>query len=800
MEKEEKCFSCGEETTNYYEYLHFRAALCSTDHLLDFHCNMSQIFLDDDLNVLIDRSVPFVLDARTEVSSDSLSTEGEKTPCFACGRETSHYYNYQHFEAALCCLDHKEAFHREFLESCLDESGKFSVDLLPLAFKKPSMKRSRSKGRSSKSSSSKSSSSGSRSKSRGRSGSPLKKIKGKAKSAKSGLKNRSKSPLVKIKGKTKSTTTNLKNRSKSPLKKVKQSASSVKSRSKSPINKIKNKTKSATTNIKNRSKSPIAKVKSRSKSPVKSAAGLLKNPLRSGSGATSRTRLPFRGKKNTKSLNPIKRLSGSGKTKSSSSSSSKSSGSSSSGRGSKPLPSVPKTKKGSGSSSSSSGSGSKPLPSVPKTKKGGSSSSSSSGSKPLPKTPKKRSSSSGSSGSGSGSKPLPATPKTKKSSSSSSSSGSGSVIKPLPKTPTKKVSDSGSSSSRSKKSPTTPQKKRSSRSRSRTSESRSGSEERSRGSSRSSSRSSSSSGSGSSSTEREGEGESTSRGKKSTLQKLTKVAKSSGRVAKSAAQSGARTVSKAVSKARSVSPSLRPRIRSGSGSGSFSDAGSVSDNDNDYEREPVQRESVQQNPRSATQRSSGESSEEREERKVRRDFYENRNKPQSVTQQNEARAATYSEREVLRNAPEWSGRYGYGSGWKTRYKWFPSVFTPSVYAVWFPHTRWEPYYILDDSFITAYERDFTVPPNSAYIINNRVQWPQKLPQLPKFKEVGIDLGGIRHQAETLSGEEMENVMKVQHDINEKLAELKLRYNTYVNRGYWPVPDLDREQFSWVKIV
>ena len=266
---------------------------------------------------------------------------------------------------------------------------------------------------------------------------------------------------------------------------------------------------------------------------------------------------------------------------------------------------------------------------------------------------------------------------------------------------------------------------------------------------------------------------------------MTKVAKSSGRKAKNAAQSGARSVVNTVARARSISPSLRPRSTS-SGSGSFRNSGS--------EEEQIYREDrVRNNSQILNERSDDESSEERQERRARRDFYENRGNEQSTQR---------SPRSESPRSEYWKnpGGYGYGLGWRTRYRWFPLLFTPSVYTVWYPHSRWEPYYILENSFVEAFERDFTLPPNSAFRINTRVRWPTNLPPLPKFKEVGINLAEIRYQTEQLTEQQRTNIMKVQHDINVKLAELKLRFNTYVNRGYWPVPDLDREQFSWVKVI
>lgn len=271
------------------------------------------------------------------------------------------------------------------------------------------------------------------------------------------------------------------------------------------------------------------------------------------------------------------------------------------------------------------------------------------------------------------------------------------------------------------------------------------------------------------------------------------MAKSAGRKAKNAAQSGARKVSNAASRARSASPSFRPRSSPSGGASSSGQNESFRDSRSERSNDALSR------------RSDEESSQERMERKERRDFYENRQQNQTNKQrpaQRSPRSEQSPRSERPRSLDYWKsqGRYGYGLGWRTRYRWFPLLFTPSVYAVWYPHSRWEPYYILDDSYIQLYERDFTLPPNSAYRINPNVAWPQNLPPLPKFKEVGINLGVIRYQREQLSEEERANVMKVQHVINEKLAELKLRYNTYVNRGYWPVPDLDREQFSWVKVV
>lgn len=169
----------------------------------------------------------------------------------------------------------------------------------------------------------------------------------------------------------------------------------------------------------------------------------------------------------------------------------------------------------------------------------------------------------------------------------------------------------------------------------------------------------------------------------------------------------------------------------------------------------------------------------------------------------------YNERKksqaIVRNVTYWTRpslpprAFGYGAGWRRQFPWFSLLFTAEVFSLWYP-PRWQPYYLIDPHSVDIANQQGLPPPPNAYRINHQVKWPENLPSLPTFKESGIVLEKIHYGDQTLTKEQSESVMEIQHSLNKKQAELKLKYNELVKAGYWPVPDLDRERFSWVKVV
>lgn len=150
----------------------------------------------------------------------------------------------------------------------------------------------------------------------------------------------------------------------------------------------------------------------------------------------------------------------------------------------------------------------------------------------------------------------------------------------------------------------------------------------------------------------------------------------------------------------------------------------------------------------------------------------------------------------------WGGKtgYGYGLGWSRRYVWFPLLFTPNVFATWYPPV-WEPYYIVQSRSLVEYDNDPRVIfPENAYRINRSISWPENLPSLPTFTERGIDSSEIRYETDALDQEQKKKVFQTILKITAEQSKLETEYAGLVKRGYRPVPDLDRERFSWVKEI
>lgn len=134
--------------------------------------------------------------------------------------------------------------------------------------------------------------------------------------------------------------------------------------------------------------------------------------------------------------------------------------------------------------------------------------------------------------------------------------------------------------------------------------------------------------------------------------------------------------------------------------------------------------------------------------------------------------------------------YGYGARWVRRYPWAVSLVP---FATWYVFPRWMPYYTLVPTYVVS---DAPVPSN-AFIVD-RVNFPDTLPTLPTFAELGIDLTPLQLQrAESdLSAEERARIQTTMATIGVQLVALRRRME--VPDGYAIVPDLDTARFSWIR--
>lgn len=138
-------------------------------------------------------------------------------------------------------------------------------------------------------------------------------------------------------------------------------------------------------------------------------------------------------------------------------------------------------------------------------------------------------------------------------------------------------------------------------------------------------------------------------------------------------------------------------------------------------------------------------------------------------------------------------RYGFGySLWVT---WrYPQLLGFLPYSLWYPAGDWVPYYyVADEEYINAYTKDGKPIPPSAYVKNSEEFGAVELPRLPTFASLGVSVGDLV-QTDSIEA------AKARDSISAELSNLRTQYATEESRGFRVVPDLDRAQFSWVKIV
>lgn len=141
--------------------------------------------------------------------------------------------------------------------------------------------------------------------------------------------------------------------------------------------------------------------------------------------------------------------------------------------------------------------------------------------------------------------------------------------------------------------------------------------------------------------------------------------------------------------------------------------------------------------------------------------------------------------------------YGYGLWWAWRYPWFASFFP---YSLWYPWAAWVPYYTVPEAVALSYTNAGVPIPASAYVVNTAAFGDVQLPQLPSFAEVGISLDAVEQydNTQSLNPDQQAQAAQVKDAIAAELTELRKDYADLEAQGYHVVPDMDREQFSWVK--
>ena len=153
----------------------------------------------------------------------------------------------------------------------------------------------------------------------------------------------------------------------------------------------------------------------------------------------------------------------------------------------------------------------------------------------------------------------------------------------------------------------------------------------------------------------------------------------------------------------------------------------------------------------------------------------------------------------------WGRGFGYGFGlwYAWRYPWIYGYFTP-WYTLWYP-PYWVPSYVVDEQTALAYDERNRPIPSTAYLSNEQAfgQNPANLPGLPTFDEARIDVSALHYNSQqNPSAEQERHINATIERINAALLELKHRpdVQTWMAKGYVPVPDMDRRQFSWIRAI
>ena len=140
-------------------------------------------------------------------------------------------------------------------------------------------------------------------------------------------------------------------------------------------------------------------------------------------------------------------------------------------------------------------------------------------------------------------------------------------------------------------------------------------------------------------------------------------------------------------------------------------------------------------------------------------------------------------------------RYGYGYSVWTTWR-YPFLLDFLPYDLWYPTGEWVPYYyVSDDAYVKALTRNGEPIPPEAYVRNTTDFDGVSLPSLPTFASLGIRDEALRRG----HGKDADAV-QARDAITAELSNLRTQYASEEARGFRIVPDLDRSQFSWVKVL
>jgi hypothetical protein len=141
--------------------------------------------------------------------------------------------------------------------------------------------------------------------------------------------------------------------------------------------------------------------------------------------------------------------------------------------------------------------------------------------------------------------------------------------------------------------------------------------------------------------------------------------------------------------------------------------------------------------------------------------------------------------------------FGYGAWWATQYPWARRYFP---FMRWFPFIRWRPFYKIDEADISDYLYGAVIP---AEVIDiDATNFPVALlPALPTFASYGINMSilvCLQKPTHRLRVRDRQAIIAVVRQIQIALDSLRVDAARYIAAGYWPVPDLDRQIFTWVR--
>ncbi len=115
-----------------------------------------------------------------------------------------------------------------------------------------------------------------------------------------------------------------------------------------------------------------------------------------------------------------------------------------------------------------------------------------------------------------------------------------------------------------------------------------------------------------------------------------------------------------------------------------------------------------------------------------------------------------------------------------------------------------PSYVVSEQAAIAYDESNgqDMVPYQSYQSNNTAFGtdPASLPQLPSFASAGINVDALRFTNAQPNSEQDARIKSTIEQIDAALREIKSEPQVAqaMSRGYVPVPDMDRQRFSWVR--